>query len=79
MIRTSLSMSKEIKYEISYLLSVLINRSIETGHVQKSMKIVKVVPIYKARHDLMSNSSIERIVYEKLHKFLYDNQILHDS
>ncbi len=54
--RISPSILKEIKYEISYPLSALINESIESGHVPKSVKIAKVVPIYKVRdQDLMSN------------------------
>ena len=40
---------KQLAPSISYPINIIINRSFETGFVLISMKIAKIVPIYKAK------------------------------
>ncbi len=70
-----------VKCEISYPLSALINKSIESGYVPKSMKIAKVVPIYTVTslytrdHDLVSNDrpiSILPSISNVLERIIYE-------
>ncbi len=47
---------KSIRGEIAYPLSVAINKSLESGIVPASLKIAKVIPLYKAKdQQLLTN------------------------
>ena len=54
--RISSRFLKTMRGEIAYPLSVVINNSLCTGTVPDSMKIAKVIPVYKAKdRQSMSN------------------------
>ena len=84
----STSFMKSIGHSIAYPISVIINKSIQTGIVPDSMKIAKVIPIYKAKEKdnfsnyrpislLTSMSKItEKIIHKRLAFFLETNKIL---
>ena len=67
---------KSIGHSIAYPISVIINKSIQTGIVPDSMKIAKVIPIYKAKEkDNFSNyrpisllTSMSKITEKIIHK-----------
>ncbi len=73
---------KSLKDSICYPISLIINKSIETGIVPKNMKTAKVIPIYKSKEKtdignyrpislLPSTSKIlEKIVHYRLYNFL---------
>ncbi len=42
-------MLKELKEQIAQPLSILINKSLETGHIPQDLKIAKVIPVYKSK------------------------------
>ena len=81
-------MLKEIKKEISGPLSSLINLSFDTGEFPNCLKLAKVIPVYKKGDQqecnnyrpisLLSNISklIEKLLYNRLHKFLNQNKCL---
>ncbi len=51
-----MSLLKDLKAEICYPLSDLINQSLLTGIIPKCMKIAKVVPVYKSKEqNLVTN------------------------
>ena len=89
--RISSRFLKTIRGEIAYPLSVVINNSLCTGTVPDSMKIAKVIPVYKAKdRQSMSNyrpisllsvfsKVLEKAVYIKLSKYLESNNILFNS
>ena len=43
----STSLLKKLKQAITYPIALIINKSLQTGCVPNSMKLAKVVPIYK--------------------------------
>ena len=47
---------KDLKNEIALPLSIMINTSIESGHVPDTMKLAKVIPIYKSKDKQMLNN-----------------------
>ncbi len=50
------SFIKDISTSVAEPISILINKSLETGYVPTSLKIAKVIPIYKAKeHNLYTN------------------------
>ena len=73
---------KNVSQVIAVPLSIIINKSIETGVVPRSMKLAKVIPIYKAKDKtLMENyrpisllptisKVLEKVVHCRLYKFL---------
>ena len=79
---------KEIKKEISEPMSTLINLSFDTGDFPNCLKLAKVIPVYKKGDQqecnnyrpisLLSNISklIEKLLYNRLHKFLNQNKCL---
>ena len=79
---------KEIKKEISELMSTLINLSFDTGDFPNCLKLAKVIPVYKKGDQqecnnyrpisLLSNISklIEKLLYNRLYKFLNQNKCL---
>ncbi len=70
---------KSISTHVANPISILINKSIETGKVPDSQKIAKVIPIYKAKSkDNFSNyrpisllPTISKILEKVVHKRLY--------
>ena len=79
---------KSLKGEIAYPLSLLINSSLESGIVPASMKIAKVLPLYKGKdRQQLSNyrpisllpvlsKVLEKVVHTNLCKFLNLNGLL---
>ena len=47
---------KDLKNEIALPLSIMINTSIESGRVPGTMKLAKVIPIYKSKDKQMLNN-----------------------
>ena len=82
---------KHIAAEIKYPLSIAINKSITEGHVPNSLKIAKVVPIYKSKDkDSFSNyrpvsvlpvisKVLEKVIHTRTYKFLNQAGILYSS
>ena len=72
-------------------LSVMVNKSMESGHLPTAMTIVKFIPLYKTKEiELMSNyrpisilptmsNILERAIYNRLFKFLISNNVLFPS
>ena len=82
---------KDLKNEIALPLSIMINKSIESGHVPVTMKLAKVVPIYKSKDKQMLNNYcpisllpifskiLEKVIHHKLFNFLDINNTLFSS
>ena len=82
---------KDIGPSICAPLSIIINRSLETGVMPDTLKIAKVIPIYKAKsHDEFSNyrpisllpsisKIVEKIIHKRLSLFLEQNNILYSN
>ena len=82
---------KSLKGEIAYPLSILINNSLSNGIVPETMKIAKVIPLYKAKdQQLLSNyrpisllpvlsKVLEKVVHNKLSRYLQFHEILYES
>ena len=82
---------KDLKNEIALPLSIMINASIESGHVPDTMKLAKVIPIYKSKDKQMLNNYrpisllpifskiLEKVVYQMLFNFLNTNNALFSS
>ena len=74
---------KNIKYEIAIPLTIAINHSMEMGMVPKSLKVAKIIPIYKSKDKLvLSNyrpisllSSFSKMLEKVLHKRLYRHML----
>ena len=70
---------KQLASSISYPISIITNRSFETGVVPISMKIAKIVPIYKAKDKTdMGNymhisllPTVSKILQKAVHHRLY--------
>ena len=72
-------------------MSILINTSIESGHVPDTMKLAKVIPIYKSKDNQMLNNYrsislllifskiVEKVIYQRLLNFLNSNNALFSS
>jgi hypothetical protein len=82
---------KEIDAEMSYPLSIIINKSFAEGTVPDALKIAKIIPIYKSKeHDLFSNyrpisllptisKILEKTMHKRLFTFLESNKLLYQS
>jgi hypothetical protein len=82
---------KDIKYEISHPVTILINKSLSTGIVPESLKIAKVIPIYKAKDKEQLNNYrpisllptiskiLEKIIHKRLYNFLLTQSIFYPS
>ena len=80
-----------IKNSICKPLCIIMNKSFETGLIPKSMKIAKVIPIYKSKGKkemsnyrpislLPSTSKIlEKLVHKRLYSFCDSNKILYNN
>jgi len=82
---------KDIKKDIAQPLTVLINKSLQTGCVPDTMKLAKVVPIYKSKDKEKLNNYrpisllpafskiLEKIVHKRLYNFLLTQDIFYPS
>ena len=87
----SSSFLKDLANEICIPISTLVNKSLELGIVPETMKLAKVIPIYKAKeHDSFSNyrpisllptvsKILERVVHKRVYNFLNANNIFYPS
>ena len=88
---TSSKLVKDLKNEIALPVSIMINSSIESGHVPDTMKLAKVIPIYKSKDKQMLNNYrpisllpifsniLENVIYQMLFNFLNTNNALFSS
>lgn len=82
---------KQIKYSIRLPLCILINQSLGTGTFPNTMKIAKVIALFKKGDTLLSDNYrpisllsviskiLERAVNNQLYSYFIDNEILTDS
>jgi len=76
---------KLINENVAIRLSILINKSLQTGVFPHSLKIVKVIPIYKAKEKLSNyrppsvSKLFEKIVHKRLYFFLELLDLLFDN
>jgi hypothetical protein len=82
---------KDIKYDISFPLAILINKSLETGDVPDLLKLAKIIPIYKSKNkELLNNyrpisllptvsKVLEKIVHKRLYNFLLTQSVFYPS
>ena len=80
-----------IKNSICKPLSIIMNKSFETGLIPKNMKIAKVMPIYKSKEkkemsnyrpiSLLPSTSkvLEKLVHKRLYSFCDSNKILYNN
>ena len=69
---------KDIKYDISSPLAILINKSLETGEVPELLKLAKIIPIYKSKNKTLLNNyrpisllpSVSKVLEKIVHKRL---------
>ena len=78
---------KDLKNEIALPLSIMIKTSIESGHVPDTMKLAKVIPIYKSKDKQMLNNYrpisllpifskiIEKVIYQRLFNLNTNNAL----
>ena len=84
----SVHLLKQIIYNISVPLTYIFNLSLLTGMCPNSLKIAKVIPIYKKDDSSLINNYrpisllpsiskiLEKLVYKRLYSFLQNNNIL---
>ena len=84
-------MYKNLAEVLSHPISLLINKSLSTGIVPNSMKLAKVIPIYKSKYSkLFSNyrpisllptlsKLLENVVHRRVYQFLKNKKILYSS
>jgi hypothetical protein len=82
---------KQIDKHIATPISILINNSIQSGTIHDTLKLAKVIPIYKAKaKDTFSNyrpisllpsisKILERVVHKRLYYFLDQQDIFYDN
>ena len=82
---------RDMKSEISVPLSALSNFSFNTGIFTSSLKLARVIPIFKKGDQqdcnnyipisVLSNirKSIEKLLYNRLYKFLNQNKCLYNN
>ena len=82
---------KSIQNSICKPLSIIFNKSFETGTIPKHIKIAKVIPIYKCKekHEMGNyrpisllpsiSKIIEKLVHKRLYSFCENNDILNDN
>ena len=84
-------MYKKLAEVLSHPISLLINKYLSTGIVPDSMKLAKVIPIYKSKNSkLFSNyrpisqlptlsKLLEKVVHRRVYQFLKNTKILYSS
>ena len=82
---------KDLKYAISFPLSIIINNSLAMGLVPNMAKLAKIIPIYKAKDkkDISNyrpisllpvvSKILEKIVHKNVYTFLEKNKIVYAS
>ena len=82
---------KKLGKSLSYPLGIIFNQLIATGCFPDMMKVAEIIPLYKGKEEdqvinyrpvslLMTISKIlEKIIYNRLFKFLTKHNILYDS
>jgi uncharacterized surface protein with fasciclin (FAS1) repeats len=82
---------RKAKNALSIPLSILINKTIEFGHVPKILKLAKVIPIYKNKNpELYSNyrpisllpsisKIMEKVIHKRLYHFMNNHNLLYDG
>jgi hypothetical protein len=82
---------KQIKFEISDILTVIINQSLTTGIFPEKLKLAKVIPLFKkGDNSLFSNyrpisilpslsKVIERIMHSQIQQYFNKNKLLFES
>ncbi len=82
---------KLINKEISYPISIILNKSLQNGHVPDSLKLAKIIPIYKAKaKDEFVNyrpisllpvisKILEKLVHSRLYSFLDSCKVFNDT
>ena len=80
-------MLKQLKYEISSSITLIINQSLTTGIFPERLKIAKVIPIYKkddvkmiGNYRPMSilpaiSKILEKTIFNQLHDYFQDNKL----
>ena len=86
-----ISLLKSCNLELSSILTHLTNESLSSGVFPDTLKIAKVIPVFKSGDNrsitnyrpisVLSNISkiFEKLVCTRLNKFLVDKQLLHDN
>jgi hypothetical protein len=77
---------KQIKFEISAPLAILMNRSMNEGIVPDTLKLAKVIPIYKSKDKQQFNNyrpisllpCVSKILEKVIHKRVYNFLAVHD-
>ncbi len=87
----STKLIKDIKSEIAYPLSILINKSLQEGTVPDDLKIAKVLPIFKKNdpHNVSNYRPIsllpgfskifEKVVFKRIYHFLQKHEALYEK
>ena len=82
---------KDLRYALSFPLSIIINNSLATGLVPDMAKLAKIIPIYKAKDkkDISNyrpisllpiiSKILEKVVHKKLYTFLEKNKVVYAS
>ena len=82
---------KDLKYALSFPLSITINNSLAMGLVPNMAKLAKIIPIYKAKDkkDISNyrpisllpiiSKMLEKVVHKNLYTFLEKNKVLYTS
>ena len=82
---------KEIKHEISNILSDIFNRSIIAGEFPSRMKLAEVVPLFKSKDKQLTENYrpisllitiskiLEKIIYKRTYGFLHQTHQLYNS
>ena len=80
-------MLKQLKYEISSSITLIINQSLTTGIFPERLKIAKVIPIYKKDDVKMIENYrpmsilpaiskiLEKTIFNQLHDYFQDNKL----
>jgi hypothetical protein len=75
---------------IKYPITILINKSLESGCVPKTLKLSKIIPIYKSNNKMQFNNYrpisllpalskiLEKVVHHRLYKYCETNKLLYD-
>ena len=83
----SVKMLKQIKYEMSSSITLIINQSLTTGIFPERLKIAKVIPIYKKDDVKMFENYrpisilpaiskiLEKTIFNQLHDYFQDNKL----
>ena len=80
---------KSVRSAVVQPLSILINKSLETGIVPDKLKLAKVIPIYKSKDkELLNNyrpisllptiyKIMEKLVHKRLYNFMHSQSVLY--